>query len=433
MFLRNGKLYEVTGFFPLFHDKIDSVILYNSISAVDKLKKATLLGRPNSLSHFCLSSATEKEIHDFTYCFVRSWDTATNDNIVKAKMALYYNEDPEDFIYIFFKNHSYSMRQFEYVLAFKQVRHAVSVFETVEKDVYSYLRTYLAKKDRTIKRMFNPKTLVQFIMLDEQNDFKYSSKSDFYFEITKDNFDDVFEQKTHEHSFLWKIKDQYKTMRIKKGLFELITKPESPVEPQDEPELSSKEDNGSLISMLKNKKSPIKLGLSYNAKLQGIKQRVCEQAKKDNGFIDLIINNQVITIPRKPAEVWFERFSSFVNEYTIAKEKGWHLISEKGLKCEGDSAAHSDWWIGAGLPLNLHPLNEHFTGSTLDINGRLITVLEKLGGKQKGFICSGTAISVREMRTMAGEYVGKAYALHMPLGGVINILESKEFKISTTE
>ena len=109
-------------------------------------------------------------------------------------------------------------------------------------------------------------------------------------------------------------------------------------------------------------------------KLAELREQIIEQAEKGDGFQkfkDPLGN--VWMVPKGPFYNWVfkrdqERIKKFLDHY-------WEEVSCSGWKMGGDSPIHTDWWVGAGIPLDHYqyvddPVNSYFYGVKHDLEFR---------------------------------------------------------------
>lgn len=97
-----------------------------------------------------------------------------------------------------------------------------------------------------------------------------------------------------------------------------------------------------------------------DAKFQLIREEVVNQADAmENGWLEIPLPEEAkrgksIMVPRGAFEMW-----------AVARSGGghlatpWHTVSPPGMKMMNDDPFHTDWMIGAGLPLNALDEDEH--------------------------------------------------------------------------
>lgn len=101
--------------------------------------------------------------------------------------------------------------------------------------------------------------------------------------------------------------------------------------------------------------------LAEAAEVMGYQMQIEKQAEKVGGFLELPVRTpegeQVIRIPATPFLYWARRAGHSVkSEMTLP---AWKPVCPSGMKMMNDSAMHTDWWIGAGLPLKDAYLDNH--------------------------------------------------------------------------
>lgn len=187
----------------------------------------------------------------------------------------------------------------------------------------------------------------------------------------------------------------------------------------------------------RNALPPITLEEGYDNNLIVLRKAICKQAELNGGFIEFDYGGMTLVIPKAPMLQWAA---------SHRQEKGpqtWISLSPVGLKIEADNPCHSDWWIGAGLPVDAYCL-----GSRGFIYHQLDKMLCDLAFEQEApkkttqplhisektteqlhYYVGGTACAESEMRIIAESYVGRGAAKHLPIFSIINTLELKGFAI----
>lgn len=90
----------------------------------------------------------------------------------------------------------------------------------------------------------------------------------------------------------------------------------------------------------------------------GLQKAVIDQAEKCGGFYDLPLmkngepwtERRFIRVPKNPFILWALRNVDF--EAHGHQRPEWKHISERGMKMGGDDPHHTDWMLGAGIPLD---------------------------------------------------------------------------------
>lgn len=93
----------------------------------------------------------------------------------------------------------------------------------------------------------------------------------------------------------------------------------------------------------------------YNEELINLKEKIIEKAKNNGGFLKLIFENKEYLIPKVPFIIWSNLIGKqyFTGiDYFSFDNYSWNTVcKDQGIKTDDDSLIHSDWWIGAGLPI----------------------------------------------------------------------------------
>ena len=101
--------------------------------------------------------------------------------------------------------------------------------------------------------------------------------------------------------------------------------------------------------------------LQEAAEVMGYQLLIEKRAKKVGGYLELPVTTaegeQFIRVPATPFLYWARRAGHSVK--SEMKLPDWKPICRSGMKMMSDSAMHTDWWIGAGLPLKDVYLDDH--------------------------------------------------------------------------
>lgn len=100
------------------------------------------------------------------------------------------------------------------------------------------------------------------------------------------------------------------------------------------------------------------VGKVLNVDLFKIQKEINQQAKAKGGFIDFNYKNKIYKIPKLPLIAWALHDCQYKTKYTIHNDT-WYTISPEGIKTSDDNTFHSDWWIGAGFPIEIYKLSIH--------------------------------------------------------------------------
>ncbi|MNG60985.1 hypothetical protein D3C79_191550 [compost metagenome] len=177
-----------------------------------------------------------------------------------------------------------------------------------------------------------------------------------------------------------------------------------------------------------NQLLPITLEEDYDDELKAIRKNICRQATKLGGFVEFDYAGTKLSIPKKPFTLWVKRIRK------EAINTAWRLMSPSDLKIDGDCLYHSDWWIGAGLPLRAYhlssngflyrPLNEMLSDLAWEIES------PKTSKVSLSYLVGGTPSDEMEMRILAESYMNKGLAHHLPITSIIRTLREKGFSVS---
>jgi phosphohistidine swiveling domain-containing protein len=81
--------------------------------------------------------------------------------------------------------------------------------------------------------------------------------------------------------------------------------------------------------------------------------RIVEQAEDSGGFLEFTVSDEgehrTVRVPRAPFLHWAVRDIKSLPRESLPK---WETVSPFGLKMAYDNPVHTDWWLGAGLPLD---------------------------------------------------------------------------------
>ncbi|KWU19143.1 PEP-utilizing enzyme [Burkholderia cenocepacia] len=85
-----------------------------------------------------------------------------------------------------------------------------------------------------------------------------------------------------------------------------------------------------------------------------LRLRIVEQAKDMGGFLDLHVTGkdgalETVRVPRAPFLLWAARDAKDVPRESLPE---WDVVCPFGMKMAYDNPLHTDWWLGAGLPMD---------------------------------------------------------------------------------
>jgi phosphohistidine swiveling domain-containing protein len=95
-----------------------------------------------------------------------------------------------------------------------------------------------------------------------------------------------------------------------------------------------------------------------------LRLRIAQQAERFGGYLELLVRedsgDRMVKVPAAPFLNWASRSTSMDTHSALPK---WPPVSPSGMKMGGDNPHHTDWWLGAGLPLRAaydmdHPVNK---------------------------------------------------------------------------
>ncbi len=92
-----------------------------------------------------------------------------------------------------------------------------------------------------------------------------------------------------------------------------------------------------------------------NEPLLALHKRIVAQANRIGGFVDFNYKGTTWKIPKVPLLIWCNDPKNSALRISF-EGATWRLQSPEELKCSQDSPIHSDWWIGAGIPIEAYGL-----------------------------------------------------------------------------
>lgn len=199
----------------------------------------------------------------------------------------------------------------------------------------------------------------------------------------------------------------------------------------------------SLVSTIKNSrkfknvsdKHPIIIEDGYTDEMKQLRAQICKKAEGRGGFVKFDYAGTELTIPKKPFLNWVLKYSRKDTHPSMV----WHTLSPSCYKTDSDCTYHTDWWIGAGIPLYAYKFDhEYDERKYAQLNemlykesDRLCREMFKQEVSDKIYYLGGTQCPESEMRAVAESYTTKGLAQHLPIQSVINLLEQKGFKVET--
>lgn len=194
-------------------------------------------------------------------------------------------------------------------------------------------------------------------------------------------------KKTISHSF---TKESIKTKAFKSSMREKNVEKEKEEAIKNEPAFE-------LLSDYENFQN------EFNVDLFELRKKIITQAKRKGGFVDFNYKGKTYQIPKLPLLCWAIRDCKNKSKYTIHNDT-WYAISPDELKTSDDNPFHSDWWIGAGFPIESYGLNYFGTGWRFNpFNEALEEFAFNLIGK--GTLDNVVVIAGKEFEDISGEIV----------------------------
>lgn len=279
---------------------------------------------------------------------------------------------------------------FRLAVVLKKTKATTSIFCKTEKDPFLFIRKYLLAGGKIHRLRSNVNSVIDFCIKQNEQRKPITVESIGLF-ATKPGLVQSSATKEKKKSALKSVKDAYEAKE-------------------------------------RNELRPIVFEDEYNDELRALRQSICMQAKKNGGFVEVMYGEQRLMIPRAPFILWATRRQR--KDISMV----WSTLSPSDLKVDNDCQLHSDWWIGAGLPLYAYKLAERgFLYYALDeiLFRASCNVVPVVGDViMNKYHLGGTPSSEQEMRMIAGSYITKGLAHHLPIASIINVLESKGFKVS---
>ena len=122
-------------------------------------------------------------------------------------------------------------------------------------------------------------------------------------------------------------------------------------------------------------------GQELNVDLIDIQKRIQAQANRKGGHTTFNYKNINYKIPLLPLLCWHLSREELQRNNKLTKLKlnnsTWYTVASSDIKTNNDNLFHSDWWIGAGFPIELYQqeykykaFNKALTNFVLDIVGK---------------------------------------------------------------
>lgn len=288
---------------------------------------------------------------------------------------------------------------------------AASIFDKYEKDFYRFIKKYLFSGGvihPLRSNIGNSLALARAMCGKVEKDA---------LPITKDNIYRIFGKKT--------VKEDAKTVSSDDKKIETVNK------------------NISLVSTIKNSrkfkkvsdKHPIIIEDGYTDEMKQLREQICKKTEGRGGFVIFNYAGTELKIPKKPFLNWVLKYSRKDTHPSMV----WHTLSPSCYKTDSDCTYHTDWWIGAGIPLYAYRYDDHYderkyaqlNEMLYEESDRLCSEMFKPEVSDKTYYLGGTQCPESEMRAVAESYTTKGLAQHLPIQSVINLLEQKGFKVET--
>jgi len=291
------------------------------------------------------------------------------------------------------------------LIILKKTDRKVSVFEKSEKDPVKFINNHLSRGGSIHRLRNNIRSVIDFLkssgnMIDEDRAPITTASLHHFVKNKPSPQQKPTEQTTHkiDKSFSIKQMKSAANMRSRKEL------------------------------------TPIILEDEYSDELKSLRAAIIAKTKGRGGCVDVQYGDMTLSIPKKPFLNWMLKFS----KEDTRPDMLWRPLSPLCLKTDSDCQYHSDWWIGAGLPLYAYQLSDGFDffkyGELNDIlKNESIRLANLLVGRTKmdsiRYRLGGTDCSEKEMRSVAQSYTTKGLAQHLPMQSITQLLEQQGFKI----
>lgn len=160
------------------------------------------------------------------------------------------------------------------------------------------------------------------------------------------------------------------------GCFDTVDKSlfEKSIDPQNDPEILKAKRFQEMLHNKYSKKSEINTTLKNessekdftllsdyktfseenNIDLFEIRNKIIKKAKLNFGFKTFTYKNINYDIPLLPLLAWCHSLNQQSSNIFKIHNLSWTAVSPKNIKTQNDNQFHSDWWIGAGFPINLY-------------------------------------------------------------------------------
>lgn len=325
---KGNKIYSLVGFFNHFETK------ELNCSMIGSLPKSTL-AMVYQREGFLYAAPPEIYVQNPTINF------AYDENV--KKQIKHFGLDPKDFIY---SSYGYGV-----VFLFKIFKSQISIFEDINKCEKAAIKEYLLEND-FLPKIVSDNYLAQ-AFADPENEYLKSSKFKI---IDLESFNKITS-----------------TLKNKNKILNFNNK-----------KTKSSNDKVELLNDFELLSDYEEYGLNIGLDLFELREQIIEQAKRKGGFVDFEYNNKTYKIPKIPLLAWALNDSQYKNKYTIHNHT-WYPISPCDLKTDSDNPYHSDWWLGAGFPIETYSLYKNSINydKFLKFNKDLSNFAFELIGKDK--------------------------------------------------
>lgn len=342
-----SKAYKVAGFYRMFDSSESSAVLGEpfvravEVDEVTKEKKVTTLfssiySRELGLNSDFLGDLSQDHLPSRVIPTMIRWyrtngssDVLCENFDVNARRILKsLNLDPDQFIVV--------RLRLGYVVLLQQYNGLMSVFDKLSAtSAYNYVRDYLLKGNeiRLLRSAFAEAKRIADLM---HGSIDQNQKD----VLSKDDIVVLFDKEFHEQRQK-NLEKSSSSGNIKPPVTRVAT-----VYEQHE------------VTLFGDYKQ---FGRENNVDLMTLHTQIVEQAMKQGGLVSFFFEGKEFKIPKIPLCLWVAELSALLRKRLsstgdIMKYDSytWKVISPESIKTSGDSCIHSDWWIGAGIPLNAY-------------------------------------------------------------------------------
>jgi phosphohistidine swiveling domain-containing protein len=168
----------------------------------------------------------------------------------------------------------------------------------------------------------------------------------------------------------------------------------------------------------------IKLEDEYSTDLKELRSNVINQATKNRGFVRYTYRDTTLKIPKLPLLHWIDSMRCrYGNTESLVKQT-WKALSECNLKTENDCIYHSDWWIGAGIPIYAYSLEDSLM-NYVDFNKKITEFAYNIYDREFNcdepiFLAGGdlSLVKGKVVKPTDGDSVTEGSIVILPSGGV---------------